>query len=288
MNLMSNTPPADDPRELWKHFSDTYFSLRVGLAGLAIAFPFVLYFYGKYRHGLDLQPSMSAYFWAALSTHCATFPMRTIFVGFLFAIGVALYVYKGLTPLENSLLNGAAFCAALVAIFPENLTVDKDRPNPRLDQLFEHCPAVKAWAQDAPLPVHWIAAVTLFVLLAIVAWKCACKSLEYLPAGHDPARYRRTYRGIAVGMLLFPIPGLLVAFLFGRMADWVFFVEAAGIITFGIYWVVKSRELSLSQLERDPDEAVRHSDQRKMETDAQVPPTMPHGDGRSAPAADSA
>ena len=87
------TPPAKDPRELWKHFSDTYFSLRLGLAVLAFAFPFVLYGLGKFL-GLDLQPSMSAYFWAATAEQCASFPMRTIFVGFLVAIGAGLYLYK--------------------------------------------------------------------------------------------------------------------------------------------------------------------------------------------------
>ena len=64
MKMLSNAPPTDS-RELFKHFSDTYFSLRTVLAGLAFAMPFILYFYGKWRHGLDLQPSMSAYFWAA-------------------------------------------------------------------------------------------------------------------------------------------------------------------------------------------------------------------------------
>ncbi|MGD8309207.1 MAG: hypothetical protein PVG98_07155, partial [Chromatiales bacterium] len=122
MKMLSNTPPPRDSRELSKHFSDTYFALRSGLALLAFAMPFVLYLYGRFRHGLDLQPSMSAYFWAAGNGQCATFPMRTIFVGFLFAIGVGLYVYKGLTPLENTVLNAAAICAALVAIYPEGLS----------------------------------------------------------------------------------------------------------------------------------------------------------------------
>ena len=70
MKMLSNTPPPSDSTELWKHFSDTYFSLRVGLASLGFAMPFVLYLYGKFGHGLDLQPSMSAYFWAAGQDQC--------------------------------------------------------------------------------------------------------------------------------------------------------------------------------------------------------------------------
>lgn len=263
MKMLSNTPPPRDSREIWKHFSDTYFSLRMGLALLAFAMPFVLYLYGKFRHGLDLQPSMSAYFWAAKDGQCATFPMRTIFVGFLFAIGVGLYVYKGLTALENSLLNAAALCASLVAIYPERLSLTEAATDQRVAQLFESCVAVKAWATLPSQPIHYLAAVILFVLLAIVAWFCANKSLEYLPADHDPTKFRRTYRSIAIAMILFPIPGIAVAFLFGVWTHKVFFIEAAGILTFGIYWAVKSHELALSRLESDPVEALQHAAQRQ-------------------------
>lgn len=261
MKIPSNSPPRDS-KELQKHFSDTYFSLRGGLALLAFAMPFVLYLYGKFGHGLDLQPSMSAYFWAAAKGQCATFPMRTIFVGFLFAMGVGLFVYRGLTELENYLLNAAAICASLVAIYPERLSLTEASGDQRLAQLFQSCPAVKEWAMVPSLPIHYMAAVILFVLLAIVAWFCANKSLEYLPADHDPAKFRRTYRGIAIAMILFPIVGLAVAFVFGFASGKVFFIEAAGILTFGVYWAVKSRELSLSRLESDPVEAHQRAAQR--------------------------
>ena len=62
MKLLSNAMPPADSGNLRKNFSDTYFSLRAGLAFLALAMPLVLYLYAKFRHGVDLQPSMSAYF----------------------------------------------------------------------------------------------------------------------------------------------------------------------------------------------------------------------------------
>jgi len=244
MELFSNTAPKKS-EELLKHFSDTYFALRIGLALLAFTMPFVLYFYGKYQYGLDLQPSMSAYFWAAGEGQCATFPMRTIFVGFLFAIAVGLYVYKGLTILENTLLNLAAIAAALVAIYPERITVAE-----------ASCPAVKEWAELSTLPIHLIAAVMLFVFLAIVAWKSAHKSLEYLSAEHNPETFRYIYKGIAIAMVLFPFTGVVWALLAGIPSSYVFFIEAAGVLTFGLYWVVKSYELYLSKLESDTMGAV--------------------------------
>jgi len=95
---------------------------------------------------LDLQPLMSDYFWAATQEQCASFPMRTIFVGYLFAIGVGLFAYKGLTKLENILLNVAALCALAVAIYPEGLSLKKTTYDPRVAQLFESCPAVRDWS----------------------------------------------------------------------------------------------------------------------------------------------
>ncbi len=76
--MLSNTPPPS-PDELRQHFSATYFPLRLALAALAFVFPVFLYLWAKLVHGLPLQPSMSAYFFAADATQCADFPMRTFF-----------------------------------------------------------------------------------------------------------------------------------------------------------------------------------------------------------------
>lgn len=263
MAVLSNNPPARDSRELWKHFSDSYFSLRVALALFALCLPFVLWLYGDYIHGLDLRASMSGYFWAAAKdSQCATFPMRTIFVGFLFAIAICLYAYKGLTPLENTLLNLAAICAFLVALVPERLTLADAELDPQVKLLFNTCPAVIAWASDSHLPIHFMAAIVLFVLLAAVSWFCASKSLEYLPVGRDPAWFSRAYKAIAIAMLLFPVSGLAVAYLLGATSDKIFFIEAAGVITFAIYWIVKTVELGFSRLEHDPATALEFALQR--------------------------
>lgn len=258
--MLSNTPPY---RELSQHFSDTYFSLRIGLSLLAFALPIVLYLYGKFRHGLDLQPSMSAYFWAATKDQCATFPMRTIFVGFLWVIGVGLYAYKGLTPLENRLLNAAGICAVLVAICPVPLPETQAAGDSRVTQLFDNCPAIKEWANLPSSPIHYVAAFLLFVFLAIVAKFCANKSLEYLPSDNDVEKFRQTYNVIAIAMILFPILGIAVAFIFGAASEKIFFIEAAGVVTFGVYWAVKTYELSQSRLEGDPIGALENAARRE-------------------------
>ncbi|MFN3495568.1 MAG: hypothetical protein ACK40L_13790 [Hydrogenophaga sp.] len=264
---MNNEPPPPDAQALWRHFSETYFSLRLGLAVLAFAFPAVLYLWGRFVHDLPLQPSMSAYFFAARASpeggamQCAEFPMRTFFVGGLFAVATGLHLYKGLTQWENTLLNGAAICALLVAVFPERITAQDLAGDERVMQLVKDCPAVLDWASRQPdWPIHFAAAAALFVLLGIVAWQCACKSLSYLPAQHrhrEPM-FKRAYRVLAVLMILCPVTGFALAALLARGGGVVFFVEAAGIWTFGSYWALKTWELSLSRLERDPGAAVRN------------------------------
>jgi hypothetical protein len=243
--------PSKDPQALWQHVSGTYVSLRLGLALLAFAFPPALYLVGRWVHDLPLQQSMSAYFFAATEDQCAEFPMRTVFVGFLFVIGVGLYLYRGVTRLENGLLNAAGACAVLVAVFPERNSAQELTTDPHLAALALACPAVADWARQPPgLPIHYLAAVALFMLLAVVAWRCAGDTLPYLPAaGTGAETYRLGYRILALLMLLCPAIGLAVAALLDRPGSTVFFIEAAGIWIFGSYWAVKTRELATSGLE---------------------------------------
>ena len=264
-SLLDNQPPPADAQALWRHFSETYFSLRFGLAVLAFAFPAWLYFWGRFVHDLPLQPSMSAYFFAARASaeagamQCAEFPMRTFFVGALCAIAAGLHLYKGLTRRENTLLNTAAICALLVAVFPERIAEKDLAGDDRVMQLVKDCPAVLEWAGRQPdLPIHFAAAAALFVLLGIVAWQCASHSLSYLPADqkHREPVLRRAYRVLAALMFLCPATGFLLAALLARGSSVVFFVEMAGIWTFGAYWALKTWELSLSKLEKDPGAAV--------------------------------
>lgn len=72
-------------------------------------------------------------------------------VGFLCAVGISLYLDKGLTTLENYLLNAAVICAGLVAIYPERPTPAGALTDPRLRALYENCSAVKAFSiADSP------------------------------------------------------------------------------------------------------------------------------------------
>lgn len=261
------TPPPREAHALWLHFSATYLSIRRGLALLAFALPVVLYVVGRLL-GLEWQPSLSAYFWAADSTQCASFPLRSVFVGLLLAIAVGLHLYKGLTDLENWLLNAAAVCAAVVALVPERL--DKLATLPREVELYAACPAVKAWAesQTSGLPWHYMAAVGMFVCLFFVSLKCARLSLDYLPknAPRNAAWFERWYRRLAWAMPLWgAASGVWVWMTRDQPSHAVFVLEWGAIWIFSAYWALKTYEMSLTRLEADPQTAVEHAEENAEE-----------------------
>jgi hypothetical protein len=265
--LLNNEPPPANPHELWLHFSDTYFWLRIGLAILGFALPLWLVFWGLWVHGLPVQPSLSAYFFAAISTpdkgvvQCAAFPMRTYFVGGLAAIAAGLFLYKGITNRENTLLNFAAFAALLVAIVPERIDPQELIDDPRIIRLVQDCPAIKVWVdQQSSWPIHWIAVAVLFAFLGLVAWQCACESLKYLPADRkdDAPRFRKIYCVIAICMWSLPVIGFLCVKFWPKVTHFVIVFEWLGIWIFSLYWADKTYELSLSKLEKNPAVAVQN------------------------------
>src|SRR6185436_4551827 len=90
----------------------TYRMLRYGLAGIAFAFPIVLWIGGYLRAELPLAGSMSAYY------HDGAGVMRNEFVGILFAVGALLFAYQGYSEFEDWALNFAGIFALGIAVFP--------------------------------------------------------------------------------------------------------------------------------------------------------------------------
>ena len=233
--------------EIQKQMMATFLSLRVGVGIIGIVFPLLLWGGGKIA-GFHLADSMSAYYHATRDciepkrpepeAPCASDPpptgrgpMRNWFVGILFVIGVCLYLIKGFSKWENLLLTIAGLLAVCVAIFPMPWTK----------------------GEVTGFPKHYVSAVTFFILIAFVCMFCSGKTLKYMPdipnREKTIARYRRLYRGLATSMAVSPIAAYLFnEFTFQkRLAFW---AEAFGIWAFGTYWLVKTKELRLSDVER--------------------------------------
>ncbi len=192
--------------KLEEHVFSTYIGLRMALVLISIALPIGLALFGK-----ELQPSISAYYDTAL---------RNLFVGFLFAVGVCLYLYKGFTDRENIVLNVAGALALGVAIFPHT------------------------WEPFGFVTPHGICAVLFFAGVAWVCWRCAGDTLVLLGADHEPLKrkYERQYRGIAIALALSPLLAVAYNFLIGG-GILVFLIETFAIWVFAYYWGKKGEEL---------------------------------------------
>lgn len=210
-------------KQLLRHLLMTYFNQRVGMAFLAFIFPFFLWFVGETKD-IQLQDSMSAYYHQLVNGES----MRDWFVGFLCAIGVFLYLYKGFGKRENIALNIAGICAVGVAMVPMAWECGDD------------CPTF-TW--------HGAFAISLFFCLAYVCICLAKDSLKYLKNPGLVNYYRWLYNLLGLLMIGLPVSAFLVLKFAGQ--SWVVFaIEASGVCTFAAYWTVKSVELSLHFEER--------------------------------------
>jgi hypothetical protein len=223
-----------DEQALSEHMLATYKTLRRSLIVLGLTFPFLLWGVGKGLYGIPLQSSMSRYYFAPYpeSPDEKIFPMRIWFAGGLFAIGAALYLYKGFTNWENVALNLAGSCAALVALVPMSI---------------EPCTG-----SNCSFSWHGLFAVLLFLCLAFVALFCAQATLQYLPPEHKHLLpgFRLRYKVVGVLMVLSPLGAFVLTRNTEGQSYFIFWAEAFCVLTFAWYWFEKTREMELSKAEK--------------------------------------
>lgn len=253
--LFSDTDLA--PEELQRHILSTYMNIRVGIAVIGIVFPFFLWLVGHVYARLPLQGSMSAYYHAVGSEGRS---MRDWFVGLLFVVGIFLYLYKGFGRAENWALNIGGVLAVGVAVFP----MPWDTPS-------------TYW-----ITRHGFCAIGLFLCIAFVALFCADDTLDliYDTDIRNPAqviaRLKLLYRLIGLVMIV----SMLVAYICNtvlRTEFRTFWVEAAGIVSFGTYWLLKGWELRRTAAELKTVRA------QLKKTDGRVESIVPKSTSKSQP-----
>lgn len=216
----------EDRKELRKHIFKTYWWLRVGMASIAGLFPLVLVILGVLL-GIEWQPSMSDYYWAVPEMGGEA-PMRVWFVGPLFALGTCLFLYKGYTWLEDTLLNVAAVCAICVAIFP----MCSDLGCPRLSFL------------------HYPVALGFFIFVSLVAILHGAYSWGVLwrrPGKGEENKDRG--RALLYVLLAFAMP--LAPFLAWRIFN-AYWGEFVGIYAFCGFWLLQTRQIRYSNVDQEP------------------------------------
>jgi hypothetical protein len=149
-----------------------------------------------------------------------TGPESTIFVGFLFAIASFLCAYNGRTRQQMFWSKVAGLSAALIALYPCD------------------CDRIKGPG------VHYAAAAVLFGVLTYFCWAFYRRSFG---SAYPQAKARRAvYLACAIAMVLAILAlGANAVLHFDRSVfpQFVFYGEAAGLVAFGISWLVASRTL---------------------------------------------
>jgi len=207
----------DNAAELQAHMVGTYHNLRVGIGVIGLALPVLLWLGGKFLDGMPLRGSMSAYYYSPT--------MRNVFVGILFAIGVGLYLYKGFSTKENWALNAAGVLALGVAMVP---TTAPDK------------------TQAAGLSLHAAFAVVFFACIAYVSVFRSSDTLRLIKDTSRAVWLQRIYRALGIGMIVSPAIAVVLTLALQQPTEersLLFFIEAAGVVMFGLYWLVKSGEL---------------------------------------------
>jgi hypothetical protein len=213
----------------------SYRGLRTRIGLLAIAFPLILIFAGRFW-GIDVQPTLSNYYFAQDPVTVDHTPVRLWFCGILFVVGFFLARYPGFTKHEEKWLNAAGIFALGIAIFPMAINGQ------------DQWGFILSWI---PLPfvsqlsLHGICAVVAFLCIAVVIFWYSDATLSELEKSDPPvyARYTWTYRGIAAFMVL--AIGLAVGLNYAHhgQGHYILAAEWAGIWAFAAYWFVKNSEM---------------------------------------------
>jgi len=146
---------------------------------------------------------------------------RDLFIGLLWAVGVFLILFQGLSRWENLTLSAGGVLLILVAMVPTS-------PQQCTRTMF-------SW--------HAAFAVMFFACLFIVAIFFAKRRLDYFLWPPLRARFARAYDATGCLMIGLPLLAYAVHLAQGRECGHViYWIEAAAIVVFSSFWFVKTWE----------------------------------------------
>jgi len=211
---------------------ESYRQMRTRIGVLAILFPLILLGVGL-CWGIQVQQTMSNYYFAQDIGRVDIYPVRLWFCGILFVVGFFLHKYHGFSKNEDRWLSVAGGFALGVAIFP--MTIDG-----RNQYDF-----VLAPFGLTNLSLHGICAMLAFVAIAVVIVWYADSTLSELKDA-QPARYRlfKTIYFLIASFMVVSIGISIYLNIKYPQGDYILSAEWAGVWSFAAYWFVKNWELS--------------------------------------------
>lgn len=191
----------------------SYLYLCFGIGAVALALPVLLLVFGVGGP----HYSISHYYYGGDTA-------RSILVGSLWATGVFMFLYQGLSPVENWTLNIGGLAAISVAMNPSD-----------------------AAQADSVFGVHEASAIVFFGCLALVAIVFSRTRLDYIiyPAHRRFFAWAYTVAGVVMVGMPVAIATLRWAHGGDARSDWIFWIESFGIWAFAFYWFVKTHEYRL-------------------------------------------
>ncbi len=196
-------------KDFSRHANMAFLIKSFGIGVIALAVPIVLPLVGGY----DGHYSIS-YFYHVPAT-------RNLFVGLLWALGLSLILFQGLSRWENLLLSVAGVFLILVAMVPTGI----------------------AQCSDTMFTWHAGFAVAFFACLFVVALVFAKQRLNYIMWPPLRARFSQAYNLAGCAMIALPLLAWVVHLVDGRdCGHTIFWIEAAAIFAFAMYWFIKTIE----------------------------------------------
>lgn len=190
-----------------------YLYLSLGMGLIAFLLPIALFIadpdgghlsISHYYHGTDLA--------------------RNLLVGCLWANGVFMFLFQGLSRWENWILNVGGAAAIGVAIFPTT--------------------EAQGCEGSFSFSMHFASAVTFFLCLAVVAIIFSKTRVRHIIYRPKRRLFKRAYDLAGLAMIAMPAAVAALYYLGGQRceSDWIFWIEASGIWAFAAYWFVKTAE----------------------------------------------
>jgi hypothetical protein len=211
----------EDKRRFQRIFTQqavtSFVRLSFGMGLIALLLPIVLVLVGGYKDHYSIS-----FFYHVTETS------RNILVGALCATGVFLFLFHGLSSLENWILNVAGVAAISVAMNPTG--------NPQCVD-----------GHGNGFSLHAASAVLFFICLAIVAVGLSKGRVKYILAPRLKRRFKMAYNAAGFAMVAMPAAVIAIHFLSqtGCNSHWIFWIECFGIWAFSFYWFVKNYEYRL-------------------------------------------
>jgi hypothetical protein len=213
----------------------TYINIRKIIGILAMTLPIVIFLAGQVLFLVELQPSISAYYYTE---------MRWFFVLTLCSIGFFLFFYQGYSDREKWLAKIAGIAAFSTAIFPTEPVKDKIACISPLTIFPNAGDNICSITSN----IHLLSAATMFLIVAYFSFFEFTKS-EGTKSGEKIFR-NKIYRGcgfliflvilaLGLNMLIYPRQGSPIE----NILYPTYWSELIALLAFGVTWAVKGETL---------------------------------------------